>query len=579
MAKDMRPPGRRIAVNRFYWPDHSATSQVLTDLATHLAAEGRPVIVVTGRVSYHATTQSPTGPLAACERKDGVEIRRIRTTRFGNVTMLGRIIDYLTFYPAAALALMRLTRRGDVILAKTDPPLISVIAAAVARIRGARLLTWNQDLFPEFAAALGISLAGRRFGRLMRRVRNRALGSAQINIAINDLMADQIAGEGVPRDRIHVIPNWSDAAIRTVPRAENPLRRAWGLGEDFVIAYSGNLGRAHMADRVAELVRCTRDLPGLSWIFIGGGSGLQHIERLIADTGARNIHIHPYQPRAELSASLSLADMHLVSLEPACEGLLMPSKFYGIMAAGRPTLFLGDPHGAVARELEGHGIGVTLDPNRPEEWCTEVATIKAASERLVQMGARARALSETRYHPVHALESWSAVIEDAMRDATEPEGRSLTAPARNTAYGVIAQARARISGLIANGVRRLRDAAPGRLRYQAAFMSLVGLLSLMALYPGPGLADLQALKDAAEPFAHVAAFSVLALIGALAWGVSLPLVAGLSGFAVGLELTQFLSPGREPTLLQGIGAMTGVLLGLAIARLWRKRRSHWERSG
>ncbi len=428
MMLDRSPDAARvIAVNRFYWPDHLATSQILTDLMTHLVREGRPVTVITSRMRY----DDPAVRLPAREIKDGVDIRRVWTSRMGRGGLPGRALDYLTFYLSAFVAVFATARRGDVILVKTDPPLISVITWIVAGLKGARVVTWNQDLFPEFAAALGISLAGNRFGRALRWLRNRSLLSAEMNIAINQPMAEEIARQGVDAKRIRVIHNWSDAAIRPVAAADNPLRAAWGLDGAFVIAYSGNLGRAHMAEKVADLVRRTHDLPGLAWLFIGGGSGIKHIERLIEETGATNIQIRPYQSREDLSLSLSLADLHLVSLEPACEGLLSPSKLYGIMATGRPTLFLGQADGALARELAGNEIGVNLDVERPDRWRAAIEALRAAPGRIAEMGARARALSEAAYHPDHALGAWSAALEAVLQVAARD--RVPAAPGRPSA--------------------------------------------------------------------------------------------------------------------------------------------------
>ncbi len=140
-----------IFLNRYFYPDHSATSQLLSDLAFALASEGQTVTIITSRLSY----DDPGLSLPPQETIRGVHINRIWTTRFGRTNLVGRAIDYLTFYGAAAWRLGRLARSGDVIIAKTDPPMLSVIAAPIARWRGAKLVNWLQDLFPEVAEAVG----------------------------------------------------------------------------------------------------------------------------------------------------------------------------------------------------------------------------------------------------------------------------------------------------------------------------------------------------------------------------------------------------------------------------------------
>jgi colanic acid biosynthesis glycosyl transferase WcaI len=141
--RDPRP--HLIAVNRFYWPDHSATSQLLTDLCEHLAANGFRVTVITSRMRYDA----PDERLEAFEERNGVAIRRVRTTRLGRDRIAGRAVDYASFYASALAAMLRVAGPGDVILAKTDPPMISVPAMLAARLRGAHLVNWLQDVFPR----------------------------------------------------------------------------------------------------------------------------------------------------------------------------------------------------------------------------------------------------------------------------------------------------------------------------------------------------------------------------------------------------------------------------------------------
>ena len=144
--------------------------------------------------------------------------------------------------------LLRLARSGDVIIAKTDPPMLSVIAAPIARLKGAKLVNWLQDLFPEVAEAVGVGAnpVMRALYGVMRRLRNASLRAAAMNVVLGKRMAERVAACGVPSDRITIIPNWSDGhLVRPVARAANSLREEWGLTGRFVVGYSGNLGRAH----------------------------------------------------------------------------------------------------------------------------------------------------------------------------------------------------------------------------------------------------------------------------------------------------------------------------------------------
>ena len=183
---------RIIAVNRFYWPDTSATSQLLTDLMQSLAAAGWPdVTVISSRMFYH----DPTERLARIANHRGVRIRRVWSARHVWNRLRGRMLEYLTFYCSAFAALLIEARRGDVVLVTTDPPLFSVLAKLAARLKGAHLVTWNHDLYPEVAKALGISLAGGAFGSMLRKLRNGVLRGAAANIVISPAMATRVRDE------------------------------------------------------------------------------------------------------------------------------------------------------------------------------------------------------------------------------------------------------------------------------------------------------------------------------------------------------------------------------------------------
>jgi hypothetical protein len=410
-----------IAVNRFYWPDCSATGQLLTDVCEHAAANGFRVTVVTGRTRYDAAEC-----FAAREQRAGVEIRRVWATGLGRDGTPGRLIDYLTFALSAFLALLAIARRGDVILAKTDPPLLSVPVWIAARLRGARGVNWLQDLFPEVADQLGMTWVRGPVGRLLRLLRDRSLAAAETNVVICESMGDLVAARGARRGQLRVIPNWPDPGIRPVAREGNRLRTQWGLADRFVIGYSGNLGRPHAAGAVAELIRRTAGLERISWLFIGGGSGHRTV-RAAAEQAGVPIVFQGYQPRERLSESLSVPDLHLVSLDPACEGLLMPSKLYGVMAAGRPILALGDPHGAVATEVRRGVMGVALDIAAPDAWLATVAAV-STPDVTDAMGSRARTRFEAAFRPTPLLDCWLEVLRDAVPAAEQPATRAALAP-------------------------------------------------------------------------------------------------------------------------------------------------------
>lgn len=414
-------PGKLIFVNRYFHPDHSATSQMLSDLAFALAADGEfEVHVVASRQRY----EDAAARLPAAESVRGVAVHRVWTSRFGRRNLWGRALDYASFYASAAATLLRIADSRSILVAKTDPPLISVVVSGVARLRGAALANWIQDLFPEVGESLGIKFVQGPLGRWLKRLRNRSLRAARMNIAIGESMKQLLLREGVPAQNVAVIHNWADeAAIVPVAPEENALRRQWGLDGRFVVGYSGNLGRGHEFDTLLDAAAILRCQPGIRFLIIGGGANLAAVRQAVADRKLDNFVFQPYQPREILSESLSAADVHLVSLRPELEGLIVPSKFYGIAAAGRPVLFIGSAGGEIAGLLRRGNCGFTVRPGDARglaERIVEMAENPSAAEA---MGRSARELLDAGLGMPAAVRAWKALLAGL---AHAPPGRDVS---------------------------------------------------------------------------------------------------------------------------------------------------------
>lgn len=396
-----------VLLNRYFHPDRSATSQIASDLAFDLARHGRRVVVITSRQRYEDHEET----LAEQETVAGVEIRRVWSTRFGRASLRGRSLDYLTFYLAAVLALLLQVRRGDIVIAMTDPPMASVPAWIVCRLRGARLVTWLQDLFPEVGAALGVGMLRGVLGSLLRRLRNASLRGAAANVVIGDLMAARLREEGIDTERITVIPNWADdSTILPLDHAANPLRRDWNLEGHFVVGYSGNIGRSHDCETLLAAAEILRDEPGIVFLFIGGGYHLATLKARAVTLGSERFRFQPYQERGELVRTLGAADVHWTSLLPGLEGLIVPSKFYGIAAAGRPIVHIGAADGEIARLLAQAGCGLSVSQGDGAALAAVLRALAADRSRCEEMGRRARAMIDGTGAQRLRLLQWSDLI-------------------------------------------------------------------------------------------------------------------------------------------------------------------------
>lgn len=369
---------RVVFVNRYFHPDHSATSQMVSDLAFHLASRGWDIGVITSRQRY----DDASARLPARETIDGVDVRRVYSSRFGRAFLPGRAIDYATFYLSAFFAIRK--ERNATIVALTDPPLISVVAALAAR----NLVNWLQDLFPEVANALGI-----RVPRVLQRVRDWSLRRARMNVAIGERMAARVAAKVVVRH------NWADAALHPIAR---------DAGAAFTVAYSGNLGRAH---EFATMLEAMHALPDVRFVITGGGAQLERVRA----AAPPNVVFQPYQPRERLSESLSAADVHLVTLQPSLEGLIVPSKFYGIIAVARPVIFIGAPDGEIARLIGESGCGYVVEPGDSAMLIDRIRHLAAHREEAAAMGQRGLATYASQFAPELALADWERILTALTR--------------------------------------------------------------------------------------------------------------------------------------------------------------------
>jgi glycosyltransferase involved in cell wall biosynthesis len=390
---------------------------MVSSLAFGLAELGWQVHAVASRQLY----EEPNAKLSAKECFRQVWIHRLWTTRFGRGRLFGRSIDYLSFYFSILIALLRLARRGDVIIATTDPPLVSVMVWLAAVAKGAIQVNWMHDVFPEVAQVLGVIPPGPGY-RLLLRLRNGSLRNAAINVTVGHRMAAHLKTQGVPAERTVVIHNWADGrTVQPLPRSFNPLRVEWRLQGKFVIGYSGNLGRAHEFKTILDAAQVLRDRPDIAFLFIGAGHQLAMIEAEAQKRGLTNISIRPFQPTWRLKQSLSVPDVHLVSLQAALEGLVVPSKFYGIAAVGRPTIFVGDPSGEIPAILAEAGCGAIAPIGDADALARLILTLQRSPAQCERWGGNARAVFLQRFDQPVAIARWSKVIADAAAAALAVE--------------------------------------------------------------------------------------------------------------------------------------------------------------
>lgn len=406
MNLEQRATRRITLVNRFAYPDDSPTSRLMHDLASDLAA-GRPDleirVIASNRLYGNSSTRLP-----ARETIGRVGFTRVWAPA-GSGGLLQRALGYGLFYVQALVQLLLGLRRGELVICMSDPPMFNVLAALATQARGARLVQWVQDLYPDVVQSAGLTKSAPLMNLLLR-LRRAAYRVSERLVVIGEGMRERLLrdGSGCP---VEIIPNWANAGdIRPVPREALPLAQAWLPPCRFVVGYFGNLGFAHSFQSSLDAAARLMPEPDIQFLWVGDGSRRPAFQQALQDMQLRNVHWQGKQPFDRMPEILGIADIHLVMLDPKFDEVLVPSKIYSALAAGRGLLFLGSGTSEVARLIRQHDIGIAVDLDDVDGIVQAVRTLVADPARCRAMGERARELLETQFERTRAVERWKQLI-------------------------------------------------------------------------------------------------------------------------------------------------------------------------
>jgi hypothetical protein len=288
--------------------------------------------------------------------------------------------------------------RHDVVVALTTPPLISFIGAWRARLWRSRFCYWVMDLNPDEAIAAGWLRTDSAPARILERMSRFGLRQADAVVVLDRFMKDRIAAKGIAPEKIAVIPPWShDDEVRFDASGRKQFRKAHGLGEKFVVMYSGNHSPVHPLDTLMQAAERLRGHPDIVFCFVGGGGEFERVKQWARD-GKGNALCLPYQPLNQLAASLSAADLHTVVMGNPFVGLVHPCKIYNVLTVGAPVLYIG-PQPSHVTEILNH-----LDQGHPWDSCPHGDVIMA-SAKIQRIMDRAR--NGPRQVPVEAAAAFS----------------------------------------------------------------------------------------------------------------------------------------------------------------------------
>ena len=395
-----------LLFNEYYPPDTSATAKMAAQVAEKLAQRHK-VTVVAGRPSYDPDEFYPFTFLRR-DIRNGVEVERVGSTAFPRHQMRRRVSNYLSYL---ALAVPRaLEIRPDIVLAMTDPPVAGIAGAFVARMSGRPFVYNIRDLYPDMAVGGDIVHPSHWVDR-WERMHRRALKQAGRVIVLGEDMRNRILSKGVSPDRVVVV---RDGAIlpASMPPSDDPVVQEIRCGFPFVALHAGNLGfygAWQTLLKAAEILR--NENTGL--VFIGDGANRAALQSSAA--ALPNVRFLPFRPAAHIPHVMAAGDVHIVTVRRGLEGIVVPSKLYSILAAGRPVLAVADPESDAARIVRESGSGISADPDDPRAVAAAIRRLRDDPAQLQEMGGRARETAG-KYARVNELEKFAGIMEEAQRN-------------------------------------------------------------------------------------------------------------------------------------------------------------------
>lgn len=387
---------RIVILNQYYVPDVASTGQLLHELAVSLVRQGRRVRVVTSHPSYGPPETWVDTP--SRELRDGVDVRRIYTTRFSKDRAVGRLLNYATFVLQLCLRTLFTSKRKNVYLYTSNPPFLGFIGAVVSLFRAHAYVVLLHDLYPQLAVWVGKIRKGGLIERLCHWVNRMTYRRARQTIVLCEAAKRLVCENyGVDPARVHVIPNWADGdLVRFKPKHETQFARAHGLLEPFTVMYSGNLGLYYEFETLLKAAALLKGEP-FRFAFIGSGGRRAWLAEQIERRGLTNCSLHPYQPLEKIGDSLNACDASLVTIARGIEGISYPSKLYSSLATGKPIVALSEPGSELRQLVEGQGVGLWFEVGDARGVAEGLRKLRDDPSGARRLGRAARELFERRF--------------------------------------------------------------------------------------------------------------------------------------------------------------------------------------
>jgi colanic acid biosynthesis glycosyl transferase WcaI len=397
-----------LLLNHYYPPDTSATARMAATVVQALSTR-HDVTVLCGRPSYDTPERRPWRPWQT-EQAGRVRIVRMGSTDYPRFQMKWRVVNYLSY--AALAAVRAMWTSCDVILSMTDPPFLGIVGAFLARVKGKPFIYNIRDLYPDMALG-GAIVAPGLLTRVWEVLHGWTFRHASRLIVLGEDMRARIVAKGVAPERVVVVRDGAEIPGAGTPQPSPDPEVIRTIRGDFrvVFLHAGNLG---FYGAWQTLITAARELQedGVGFVFVGGGA--QQTQLQAAAKGVANVRFLPYFPASKIPSVLAAPDAHVITIKRGLEGVVVPSKMYAILAAGRPIIAVAPKETDVASLGALRGFGLSADPDKPEELVKLVRALVSDGGKLKAM-ARAARDAAADYDRANEHERFLNIVEETVQ--------------------------------------------------------------------------------------------------------------------------------------------------------------------
>lgn len=397
---------RLYIINQHYYPELASTAQVFQEIAEYFVTIGYDVTVIAGLPFYHGNVSAEYESIT---KLNGVKIKRLWNTTFNKSSFFGKSMNLLTFQISLLVFALLHICRSSIVMVGTNPPLAIVSAVLAAILKGFKLISVVQDLYPDILISSGYSDGRSLPYILLSKVMRWSFNQCHIIVTISEDMKKYIQTTYRAK-KVHVINNMVIGNVFPVNNYQ--LKEKSGLTSKLVVMYSGNFGVAHEYYTLFGAVRQLSSNENIVFRIVGGGVNYEALKTVCSMEGLSNITFLPYVDKEELNSNLNIADIHMIIFNDDFKNVLMPSKYYGILASGRPLILITDSENDITRDIDRYNMGYIVERGNSQKLVDILLDILRNKNRLSEMGEHARRLYNERYAKELVFARYRQMLEE-----------------------------------------------------------------------------------------------------------------------------------------------------------------------